>query len=797
MKTLSLAFAFAVLCADLAFGELRSIAWSSDWFRVSAANGVKDDFYPLQHDPDKCSFTFRLLRHADNSIGLEAFVHDDVIVTDDSPPGSISCQTWRDDCLEVFFDGDNDCNPNTRGPDWNENPTPCNAGGEYAIAANGATQSDYASAKKCFGSLWGGFAEPWLDGARRIGTHYRLWFDWKCLNRQPPRPDEVVPLRMTVCIHDDDDGGACDYALYWRGNPKYPFADESAFGEVRLGSARWPFIVVRHTSAINDKPTVFNELADCHLRIHGACDEFWFAGGGRQTLDIIRSVAAKLAAFRPLCERSGVALSYQQGLTLGHGASHDGAAILGGCALSEDAWQCDESGNRIYGVLCPRSPEVLAHQRNFVKTVVETARPASYWLDDDLRLGIHKPNGCFCDRCVAAFNAKTGGKWSRKSLAEKMFSKSVREQVRAAWLDFNAESLAIYAAASRQGVEDAGVPCRLGYQAVWADTIYTGRDFRPLLEALSGPNRNQVGIRPGAGFYVEAEPRGMVKKCLSVAREAERCRSYGDLVASVCYEQETYPRRVLHKSPGAIMTECALALASGCNALSLYWYSASEPEPVEEYERFLKTLAAARPYFELLAESTRRTRLAGVARFVGSAAAETASFDLRDAVDFDLACAGVPITVMEAGFPLWYVTDKSLDEMTDADKEKLAVGTVVDVKDMGKYPLADRRKKLLDDIDAATGGNFPVRIDACRPLRILPRVRPDGTLDSVTILNLSIGDTDEIRVRLRRPAARKAVWRDAKGNEREMALAPGAAQGELVVRLPWLGGWGIGTIFLE
>ena len=56
----------------------------------------------------------------------------------------------------------------------------------------------------------------------------------ECLNRPAPRPDEDVAVRMTVCIHDDD-GGACDYALYWKGNPKYPFADESAFGEIALG----------------------------------------------------------------------------------------------------------------------------------------------------------------------------------------------------------------------------------------------------------------------------------------------------------------------------------------------------------------------------------------------------------------------------------------------------------------------------------------------------------------------------------------------------------------------------------
>ena len=229
-------FAVAVFVGFTGFAaELRE-AWSSDWIEVTAANGVKDDYYPLQREPEKCSFRFRVMRNEDNTIGVEAFVRDDRIVTDDSPAGSISCPTWKDDCLEVFFDGDGDGNPNTRGPEWNDNPTPCNAGGEYAIAANGATQSDYASAKKCFGARWGGFAKPWIKEDARIGTHYRLWFTWDCLARAAPPPGEQVPLKMTVCIHDDDDGGACDYALYWKGNPKYPFADESAFGEIVLGA---------------------------------------------------------------------------------------------------------------------------------------------------------------------------------------------------------------------------------------------------------------------------------------------------------------------------------------------------------------------------------------------------------------------------------------------------------------------------------------------------------------------------------------------------------------------------------
>ena len=556
----------------------------------------------------------------------------------------------------------------------------------------------------------------------------------------------------------------------------------------------WPFIVIRHTGNINSNPKVFERLIDCHRRHRGACDEFWFAAGGRGTPEAVARDCAEFARFRPLCDEVGVALSYQQGLTLGHGEAHDGKPKPGCQWFDNDAWQRGADGKIIH-FLCPRAPAVIAYEREYVKTVMRTANPASYWLDDDLRLGVCKPQGCFCDRCIAAFNAKTGGSWTRESLVARLFSKAAQEPVRAAWIDFNAESLAVYAAAARQAVDELGSPCRLAYQSVWADTIYTASSYLPLLEALAGPARRPVGIRPGAGYYTEAEPRGMVNKCLSVAREAERCRDYGDLVGSVCYEQETYPRHVLHKSPGAIMTECALALASGCNSLSLYWYSDSAPEPVEEYERFLKTLAAARPYFERLAASTRRTRLGGVARFVGSAAAQTPDFDLRDQVDFDLACAGIPVTVMESGTKVWYVTEKSHREMTETDRATLANGAVVNVSDVGKYPLASRRTKLLDDLDAVTGGAFPVRIDACRPLRILPRVREDGTLDSVTILNLSIGDTDAFTVRVRRPASRNGVFATVKGSDKSFRVAPGATDDEGLVEIPNLSGWRVVTLF--
>ena len=121
---------------------------------------------------------------------------------------------------------------------------------------------------------------------------------------------------------------------------------------------------------------------------------------------------------------------------------------------------------------------------------------------------------------------------------------------------------------------------------------------------------------------------------------------------------------------------------------------------------------------------------------------------------------------------------------------------IVDISDIGQYPLASRRTKLLDDLDAATGGAFPVRIDECRPLRILPRIREDGRLDSVTILNLSIGGTDELKVRIRRPVSRRALLQGPKmAKPVSIPCESGATPDEVVVTLSDIPGWQIVTLF--
>lgn len=193
---------------------------------VTPQNGVWDVVYGRTEDPKDVSFSFKLKRFADG-ITVVARVIDDRLVTDDCAPGALSCASWDDDNLEIFFDGDNDGSPDCRaGKIIN--------GGEFTLVANGAANSDYSRLPLSFGKSWTGVAAP-----RRLadGTYvidYEIHCAWECLGITAPAPDEKVSFGFNICVHDDDDGGRNDHALYWKGNPEIPCRDESQFGKITL-----------------------------------------------------------------------------------------------------------------------------------------------------------------------------------------------------------------------------------------------------------------------------------------------------------------------------------------------------------------------------------------------------------------------------------------------------------------------------------------------------------------------------------------------------------------------------------
>ena len=545
----------------------------------------------------------------------------------------------------------------------------------------------------------------------------------------------------------------------------------------------WPLVTMRHSTETTCAPERMREITAIDARHRGCWDEYWLGESVACKLEEMTRRARQVGDFAPLCAAAGIELGFQQVTTLGHGFSELG---VNGYPLPDDAFQVDADGRRTRFFLCPRSPAVLEMEERFAETYVREGKLASWWLDDDLRFGFYKKRAaaCFCPRCLADFNAAAGTHLTREELIARLDAETDDEPLRAKWAAFKAESLALFAAAARRGAVRANPSIRLGYQAISSASIVSGEDYLPILRALSDGGKRPVGIRPGHGYYreLDASPRWeMPRKLLDVAREAERCHAAAGLDVRVVYEQENYPRLVVYKSPEAALKEAAMALAFGCDGVSLYWYDERCPEPLEHYEDFARLAAAWRPYLARLQAVCRGTRLAGVATArdekLMTGRANTVKAALANALPRRTDAAllaqqlGIPVTVAEGAAEAVLAPD---------DLESAEVSSA-------------QRTRLLDALDGRGPCPLCVRIDKLHPLLVAARVDGAGRTVAVTLLNLSIGRAQGVRVRVRRPAGSSATLLAPCAAERPLSVEKGGSD-ELVVALPDLGAWELATV---
>lgn len=643
-----------------------------------------------------------------------------------------------------------------------------------------------------------------------------------------------------------------------------------------------PFFTLR-TDCLELAPCLAEEICKIIKKYPGSCDEIWLADGSFDDAENLRIKLERKAKILPYLKENGIQLAFQQCITLNHSPNDAFRNPEQGIhKFSDDDWQVDKDGNRLYGMLCPRSQEGREHLYAYIRQILETLRPTSYWLDDDLRLGVHKPFGCFCERCLHDFNEANHTAFSREELVEHLFGNAAIDPIREKWCAFNEESLAGFAVQLRHAADDVLPECMLGYQAVWSTQFYTGRTNIPLLSALSGEKHCPVGIRPGAYYYSEINlAHTMIYKSYSIAREAELCKQAG-FIPRISYEQETCPRIILHKSPEAIMIESALALGSGCNSLTECISTGNFTESLKYFEHYCQTASAYRPYLEFLALRNEHTHLGAVARYRGENCYMHKDFDLIEESEIILARCGIPMTAAEAHPSAWLVTAQSIQHFTENDLDRLLELPVVmecdafewlvkeksewsnrhlvnaarilqyyqeSIKLAGYYtwnssdepptiihyerdanipdewlktggcffqtgpkgrwaivsmitPLngnmmwLQQRNQMIDSLDWVTNNHFPVRIDTCHAMRVLPRITDNGSVDSVTMLNISIGETPEIEICVRHPHGTNASWH--RPRQQAVPIVPKKTSAmETCYVLPILPGWQIGTLVFE
>lgn len=452
-----------------------------------------------------------------------------------------------------------------------------------------------------------------------------------------------------------------------------------ALGTVVAGtSSEWPFAILRSYGSAAGNPRFTERIFAAQERHPGLIDEIWFAGG---VSDIFASpeefgtgAAKENLAARDRCHKLGIAFSYQQGVTLNHAPDdrpHPG--------YPDDCWVVDRDGKLRRGLFCCTSPFTRDYTFRKASAILKALQPDAYWPDDDVRLfkeDWRKPCICFCDRCLDRFSKKVGRNFDRVSLLAALEGPDASAAIRRAWCDFNGEVLGEYAAAFRRAVDAESPKTRLGIQIALSGNTYDGDSWKRLIEVLAGPG-GRAGTRPGGLHYTDRSMRGVLWKLELVAREAARSGALASC-GQICYEVENWPHIGANKNPHAMMAECSLALAAGCDSVALYWGADQNTQSDAAYDYWFETLARWKPFLLATRDAFRGTSLCGIAAYQGSEFFATRGWLNRvndDAVR--LWENGLPVTVAEAAPEVWYLDPRGVESLGEADLRKLFSGTVL------------------------------------------------------------------------------------------------------------------------
>ena len=494
-----------------------------------------------------------------------------------------------------------------------------------------------------------------------------------------------------------------------------------------------------------------------------ACDEVWFSTGiGFPKMARHIEHVKRLARYAEQLRSAGIVPSLQFQATLGHS---DGLTEIEGAEGKEWGGFTGRGGTECRYCNCPRQKGFLAYVREMAR-LYASFRPGSVWIDDDLRIAGHAPGspwekakggwiGCWCSTCIAAFNAETGGVWTRKSLDAAMAGDAALFD---RWERFSFEGIAEVARAIAEETRKVSPETRLAYQHGAYRNDSQLAVYRAMREATGLP----LGARPGGGAYFDYNPNDQMVKAFNAVRQ-RRCLGDPEWIGAWCPEIETYPRAFASRTAQGLLNEAFVNLACGMNCLS-FLIMDTRYETDEWYgENLLAPLAAAKP----LLAAFRRHNAGALPAGLSDATTKTPEALYR------FALAGVPVLPGPG---------KSYGEVRDDDLS-------LDITKMSSSAILELRRRM----DERSGGRLPVMVDTPTVGLVVPWVAAGGELRSVAFVNARIDVQKGIRLRLRGVrAGSAAVWQELRG---EPVQLPVEIRGdEAFATIPAASAWNCGWI---
>ena len=490
-----------------------------------------------------------------------------------------------------------------------------------------------------------------------------------------------------------------------------------------------------------------------------ACDEVWFSTGiGLPKMEWHERHVERLKRYAEQLRAVGIAPSLQFQATLGHG---DETTALEGADGKTWGGFTGRGGMEDRYCSCPRQKGFIEYMRRMAR-LYASFRPDSVWIDDDLRIAGHAPGspwgkvkdgwiGCWCPTCLAAFNAETGGKWTRETLDAAMAKDSALFD---RWERFSFAGIAEVARVIAEETHRVSPTTRLAYQ----HGPYRNDSQLAVFRAMHEATRMPVGSRPGGGAYFDQNPNDQMVKAFGAARQ-RKCLGDPDWIDRWCPEIETFPRAFGSRTAQGLLNEAFVNLAYGMNCLS-FLIMDTRYETDEWYgENLLAPLAAEKPCLEGYRRHNARTVPAGLA---------DATSATSEAV-YRFALSGVPVI---AG------PGRAYGEITDSDLSFSIVKASSDT-------ILKLRKKM----DERAGGKLPVVVDSPTVGLVVPRVTADGALRSVAFVNARIDSQKSVRLRLRGvpPEVDCAKWWEMRGRRVMLPLTRRGDEAEVVI--PAISAW--------
>ena len=599
----------------------------------------------------------------------------------------------------------------------------------------------------------------------------------------------------------------------------------------------WP---AHHTDSL----TSVQLLEALHKYPH-FCDEVWFCTNESHPycdLESHHSSARQMGIMADAMRDLGIIPSIQA-ITVGHpetAATPDEPCIQWGTMVGANG-----AVSRTQS--CPRQPAFLKMIEEISAIYAHEVQPHGYWLDDDLRLTQHYPAAeiCYCDDCIAAFNARYGYTFDRSALVEALGEDSGKALLRSRWVRFCQEGLAMVAAAAARGVHSVSPDTHMGLQHVnFHRFLLEGYDWNPIFDAY----RTETGLsplsRPGHGFYNDHAPRGMLEKGLDLARQIRRLDND---ITEIAPEIEGYFHKATGKSPGGVCAETMYYLSMGATQMS-YALICSGQEPMQWYaDNYFRALQDLHAFAERYAHFNEGTQPGGVDPYISPNLYRRQQSPSSGALGWAYTTAGTQVYALAPlGIPFCPDGDWSSVLMLDADgtnglfTEELdsllrcrsivvdeasweileqrgltatfrngqnlpkgtrgyttSSGTRVAVVSYDADINGSERNALLTAIDWASGNTLPALIETVTQAAIIPRIEANGSLRSVGILNCAISNLNDVTLRLRPGDTDRHsyVWR--VNGKRDVRLRPHYENDDVILTIPELPAWQFGYVAVK